>query len=242
MRKPRQHSPKRQHGKIRAGVSLLGAGLLILLPACVSGTELEDQAADPVVENTDAPQEVPQEETAPPVETGRDVPPTCDLDVMMELGWFELQKTENLDPARFHSWLSRPDSPETTTPSLRCVYGGESYHDILVVEFQPLSASAATSHRDQLVAESYRETVMSTADVPMFFRAQVSLDNAPMLLPSDIPGFQQEICWDMDNFCVTEVVMYGQGMWASVAWASAAWEGDTESDMLLALAQFVSKE
>ncbi len=223
----------------RTSLSLIGAGLLVFLSACVSGTEAEEQAAPPVIENTDTAEEIPQEPSQPPVDTVRDVPSACDFDTMGQLGWFELEKNENLDPARFHVWLTRPDPSETKPDSLRCVYGGDGYHDLLVVEFQPLTASAAAAHQDQLIAASYREAVMSTDEVPMFFRAQVSLDNAPMVLPSDIPGFQQDMCWDMVNHCVTEVVMYGPGMWVAVAWASAAWEGDTEARDLRALRDYL---
>ena len=237
---------QRQSGKgvpsrNRGGLSVAGAALLVLLSGCVSETEMDTPVAPDAAESTDAPEEVFVEQPEPAIETVRDVPPSCDLAIMTEEGWFELPKTNDLDPTRFHDWLSRPDLSNPDQDPLRCVYGGEFIHDILVVEFQPLSNSAAAAHQEQLIAASYQEAAMSTPEAPMFFRARVSLDDGPMVLRSDIPGFEQEMCWDLVNVCVSEAVIYGQGMWATVAWAAAAWEGDTEWNTLRALQNFVSE-
>lgn len=230
-----QGLPRRRRGRL----SLAGVGLLVLLSACVFDPVVETPVAPPVQENADASEEVPTQELEQLIEVVRDIPESCDVEVMTELGWFELKKNENFDPARFLDWLSRPDSSEPNSPSLRCVYGGESYHDILAVEYQQISAAAAAGHREQLFSQSYRETVMSTPEAPMLFRSQVSVDGGPAVLPSELPGFREDQCWEIS--CITEVVIYGQGMWVVVAWATEVWEGDTERNTLRVLQKLVSE-
>jgi hypothetical protein len=192
-----------------------------------------DNSADSTVEVAESAEPSPAADSAAQEsEAIRQAPDSCDFELLRNIGWRVLEPTENLDPTRFHSLLSRPDPLGDVPEGLRCVYGGESYHDILVIEYQPIGADGALEHQALLASQSYQQAEMSTVDTPIFFRALVTLDEDSERLPGDIPGFNSELCWDMFNYCVSEVVMYGPGSWAAVGWSGAAWGGEGESSLL----------
>jgi hypothetical protein len=221
----------RSAGAVIAAVALLsgcvGGGDPVDEEMSESGGDLQVEDAAPSVSPS-----TPSDSEEPESGEARQAPPSCDFESLRDIGWTVLEANENLDPTRFYFLLSRPDPVGDVPEGLRCVYGGDSYHDILVIEFQPIADSAAIDHQALLSSQSYSEAAMSTSDTPVFFRALVTLDGDVQRLPGDIAGFDQEVCWDLANSCLSEVVIYGPGSWAVLGWAGQAWSGGEESSLL----------